>query len=427
MTLSKVISKARELSRTSTTKTDTTVMEWVNDALIQFSKDIHVQQKEAYLSISPRFDIATNMAIRVTITGGANALTATDVVICATSANDQTGTQVATALQTAIRAAIGVGATLTVAWSTTTWKFTVDAVDSTAIVIGSPSAIIYDDATELLGLSDSDTTSITGSMPEDCTVEADLPSDFLSILSVEWDNDKLRDTEWPDSPERFGTPVFYSISGKKIRLDPAPESQGKFFIRYKYIPTQFTTMQGYQEVGLTGKTLITATGLSATTQYYFKVRVDIGALTEYSITTASDLTYSAVIALMNAALTTVTWSIVDGDLRCTSNTQGGNSAIAIAAGTTGTDLFATLTGFSALETAVVHDGTTDIGVEDEYAMAIVFYTAYLLALANFEDNVAGTMLGNYRKVVSDHIIQNGNNSTAIFPQQSGRLNAKVVI
>jgi hypothetical protein len=426
MTLAQAITKARELSRTSTTKTDTTVMGWVNEALIQFSKDIHVQQKEAYPTISPRFDIATNMAIRITITGGTNALVVTDVVICATSANDQTGTQVATALQTALRAAIGVGANLTVTWSTTTWLFTVNAVNSTVIVIEEPSAIIYDDATTLLGLNDTGTTSIIGSMPEDCTVEVDLPTDFLEILSVEWDDIPLTPCEWPESPERFGTPSYYSIYGKKIRLDPSPDHQGKFFIRYKYIPTQFTTMRGYQEVGLSAKTLITATGLANTTTYHFQVRVDVGALVDYTILTASDTTFAAVIALLNAALTTVTWSIEGADLRCTSNTQGGNSAIGLAAGASGNNLFAAFTGWSAFDTAVVHDGNTDLGIESEYCMAIVYYTACLLALANFERTVAGDMLGNYRKVISDHIIQNANNNTKIGPSDSGRLNARIV-
>lgn len=316
MTLANTILLARELSRTSVMKTDQIVMGWVNQALIQFSKDIHVQQKEAYLTVTPRFDIATNMAIRVTITGGVNALVATDVVICATSANDQTGTQVATALQTALRAAIGVGATITVTWSTTTWLFTVDAITSTAIVIAAPSAIIYDDATGLLGLAGSGTTSIAGTMPEDCTVEADLPSDFLSILSVEWDDVPLYDTEWPDSPEMFGTPSFYAIHDKKIRLDPCPLSQGEFYIRYKYYPTQFTD--------------------------------------------------------------------------------------------------------------AVAQGDTDIGVKEEYSIAIAYYTAYLLALCNFEDKVAGNNLGNYRKVISDHIIQNANNNTRIESPESGRLNARIV-
>jgi hypothetical protein len=110
--------------------------------------------------------------------------------------------------------------------------------------------------------------------------------------------------------------------------------------------------KGYQECGLTGKTSATATGLSTTTQYYLKVAINGGTSTEYDITTAADVTYAAVIALLNAAVSGVTFALINGDLRCTSNSTDKGSAIALAAGTTGTDLFATLTDFSAFDTAV---------------------------------------------------------------------------
>jgi hypothetical protein len=103
---------------------------------------------------------------------------------------------------------------------------------------------------------------------------------------------------------------------------------------------------------LSGKTGASATGLSATTAYYFKVNVDATGVLEYTITTASTLTYTAVMALMNAQIGTAVFAIVGGDLRCTSNLIGTTSAIALSAGTTGTNLFATLTGWSAFDTAV---------------------------------------------------------------------------
>jgi hypothetical protein len=115
-------------------------------------------------------------------------------------------------------------------------------------------------------------------------------------------------------------------------------------------------VNGYQECGLSGKAGGDATGLATTTQYYFKVAVNGGASTEKSITTAADVTFTAVIALMNAQMTSglagVVWSLTGGDLRCTSPNGGATSAIALAAGTTGTNLFATLTGFSAFDAAV---------------------------------------------------------------------------
>ena len=111
-------------------------------------------------------------------------------------------------------------------------------------------------------------------------------------------------------------------------------------------------LSGYQECGLTGKTGSTATGLSTTTQYYFKITIDGGTVVEYDITTASDVTYDAVIALMNAEVTDAEFSLEGGDLRCTTISTGNGSAILLAAGTTGTNLFATLTNFTDFEAAV---------------------------------------------------------------------------
>jgi hypothetical protein len=111
---------------------------------------------------------------------------------------------------------------------------------------------------------------------------------------------------------------------------------------------------GIHECGLTGKTLSTATGLAASTKYYFKVTIDGGAQVEYDITTGANVNYEDVIPLMNAALGNAGayFSIVAGDLRCTSYAVSTSSVIALAAGTTGTDLFVTLTGFASFDTAI---------------------------------------------------------------------------
>ena len=104
--------------------------------------------------------------------------------------------------------------------------------------------------------------------------------------------------------------------------------------------------RGYQELGMTGKTAATASGLTASTTYYFKINLNGGGATEYSITTGTDVTLGAVLALITADMTThtvaCTWQIIDGDIRCTSNASG-TSTIALTAGTSGDDLFATLT------------------------------------------------------------------------------------
>ena len=119
---------------------------------------------------------------------------------------------------------------------------------------------------------------------------------------------------------------------------------------------------GYQECGLSSKTLTTATGLNTTTQYYFKVNVDGAGVVEENFTTGADVTYAAVIILINATIAAGAKAELNGlgDLRFTSDLTGASSTIALSAGTTGTDLFATLTGFTAFDTAVAGSLNTDM-------------------------------------------------------------------
>lgn len=133
---------------------------------------------------------------------------------------------------------------------------------------------------------------------------------------------------------------------------------------------------GYQEFGLTGKLSTTASGLAASTQYYFKINLDTGGVTEYSITTATDVTIGAIITLINTALAAVDCSIslVDGDLRITStNSIGSGSTIAVTAGTTGTDLLGTLTDFTSMESAVAGTTCLTITAGDNESSGAAFY------------------------------------------------------
>ena len=52
-------------------------------------------------------------------------------------------------------------------------------------------------------------------------------------------------------------------------------------------------------------------------------------MTEYDITTASDVTFLAVITLMNAEVAGAYFHLVGGELRCTSETNGSTSTIAL--------------------------------------------------------------------------------------------------
>jgi len=118
--------------------------------------------------------------------------------------------------------------------------------------------------------------------------------------------------------------------------------------------TELINQSGYQDVPLLTSLTGDASGLSATTAYSLKING-----TEYDITTASTLTNTAIILLINAQITGVYWAkwvnnidSTNNGLRFINDATGVTSAIAHAAGTTNTDLFATLTNWSAFATAV---------------------------------------------------------------------------
>jgi len=248
-------------------------------------------------------------------------------------------------------------------------------------------------------------------------VQTNLPSDYLELIPpVEWNNSPLSPAPFDlfASPGVAGTPIYYGIRNKKIRLYPYPVSQESFHIWYKYLPAEFSA--GYQECGLTGKTLGAATGLAAVTQYYFKVSVSGDAAIEYDITTTADTTYDAVIDLINEAVDGATASLIAGDLRFTSDDVGEDSAIALSAGTTGTDLFATLTGWTAFDAAVGDSGGANINLENEDAMAAVYYASSVIAEEMENTKMADRLYARYKKMVEHHIVRHANVSPKIFPK-----------
>jgi hypothetical protein len=156
---------------------------------------------------------------------------------------------------------------------------------------------------------------------------------------------------------------------------------------------------GYQECGLTGKVSENLTGLVASSQYYFKVAPDGGGAVEYDITTATDLSFTSVLALLNTATTGVaTWSLTGGDLRCTSDQTTVGAKILLTAGTTGDDLFAQLTGFSAVETEIYIGqqgmglsgitGSTTSGLDA--AAEIMYYKINIDGAGSAEENITVT-------------------------------------
>ncbi len=245
MTLTNVRDRARRLSRTdSTFASNAEVDSWINQGKDEMSQMVGGFRKEEYLTLAARFDTEQNFAVRVTITGGTNATSATDVAITGHQRVDTTGTQVATDFQTTLRA-LGTISNLTVAYSTTTYKFTVDSINGTDIKFEAPSGSNYVDATSLLGLSGSSgaQTFVSG-IPQDCFVETDLASTWEQIDRAEWDQYVLIRGNWDSamSVEQQGDPAFFAVSDNmRIRVWPSPNSQKLFHVAGRGTPADITS------------------------------------------------------------------------------------------------------------------------------------------------------------------------------------------
>lgn len=244
MTFSDIETRARELARMSTSgASQASVFEKINDAIVEFGRDAYGLPYEEYVALSATFDLETTQAFHLTIIGSSNNDIDSDIVVTSASASNQTGTETATMLQAQIRAKIGAGADLTVAWAS--YYFTVSGIDSTSITIEGPDdTVTYEDyVSEIFGGDQSGVLAITGDFPQDCTVEATLHADSIRVDKVLWDDRVLRPItrDYVINPEVTGTPAYYNVRGTKVRLVPVPTEQERFFIEYKGVPTKVTT------------------------------------------------------------------------------------------------------------------------------------------------------------------------------------------
>lgn len=239
MTFGDIRDQARRYARVdSTGAADAQVFSFINDSVEQFAIDVHGFPLRAHLSLQAKFDLDTTMGFHLKISGSTNNDCDTDVAATASDANEQTGTEAATELQSQMRAAIGGSPDLTVAW--TAFEFTVDAIDATSIAITAPSdTTTYWNAVDtLFGGNLSGTSSVTSGFPEDCTIEADLPDGIMGVEQVWWDYYPLQQATriWFVAPQIGGSPQFYHMRGNRLRVFPVPESQERFYIEYRGAP-----------------------------------------------------------------------------------------------------------------------------------------------------------------------------------------------
>lgn len=245
----------RERARLGSNISDATINNYLNRAALKFQRDTLLIVDFFTITVRSYFTLRTNEAFNLTIE---NVLSAIDIVI-SSDIIDGSGSDIATALQTAIQAA-GASNT-TVSWSEDDKKFTIDASGETgagAITLDYPSSRSYYDCRyKLFGKTTSSTSNVfVGSLAPYCTSEYPLPDDFLEIEEI------IYNERWwnPLKPEIYrgrsyvtGTPKHYSIYSKKnplntgssksyIRFTPQPLSVGKRFdVAYnpeaKTIPT----------------------------------------------------------------------------------------------------------------------------------------------------------------------------------------------
>ena len=250
MTFGTQITYAKRRARVSSnsltiTTTDDVVRQYLNDGVTEFARRTGGVPKEEYLTVRPKFDLRTNFAIRLTVTGGVNALAATDIPLCTASHVDVSGGTIASAINAQISNVAAISASLS--WASTSWLFTLrdNASAATNIEIGEPVTKTYINAGYHI-FGKVGTVAITyfeGNLPLDCTLETSLPSDFLQIEYVEWDDVKVRAAPFDIflSPHANGTPRYYAIKNRQIRLYPCPVQQYKFLIRYKAMPADYAT------------------------------------------------------------------------------------------------------------------------------------------------------------------------------------------
>lgn len=195
-----------------------------------------------------------------------------------------------------------------------------------------------------------------------------------------------------------------SLGGAGQQVDAPVNSDGPSGYHELGLSIATVDTSGYQECGLIDKVDNTPVTLAGG-NYYFKVTVDGGAEVEWRFTAPGGaITYDALVILLNDATdipgatldfdvdSGSSWSIVDGDLRCTSDTTGTSSTIVLEVGTTGADFFNAI-GVSSFETA--YDG------EDLYDSGLSLAIPYNFKVNGFTYTltlVAGT---KYDSIVND--------------------------
>jgi hypothetical protein len=263
-TRSTLNTRVRERARIGTNVADTTVDRYLDRAAINFQHDTLLLRKYSALTVRGKFTMLTSEAFKLTIsTSGGGALIDGVDIVPSSNQVDVAGSTLAADLESAIQAT-GASST-TCSFSESTRKFTInasgEAATVTSIAVTYPAALAtYTDASyKLFGTTTSASSdSFSGSPAPYCTSEYHLPSDFIEMDEVvydeNWDDPLQPEIYRGRSDSKSGTPKHYSIymletpetddvASWYIRFTPQPIVYGKRF-DYCYHPEARTISSG---------------------------------------------------------------------------------------------------------------------------------------------------------------------------------------
>jgi len=249
MTLGTQTTLAERLTRsaganTISTTSDATKM-YINEGCREFAKRVHGIATEAFIVLTPKFDLDSNFAVRLTISGGGDAMTATDVPVASSTLTNATPTTVAAHMASNVNAAVvaGLGSgSVVMGWSASTWTFYMTPkATATTITFAEPSDQRYIDANDWIwgGTITKVGATVTGAVPLNCNVEQSLPAGFLEMEYVMFGDTEVVPAPFDCflKPYSTGEPQYYSVKNKLIRLEPVPVEQDYFKIFYTGFPT----------------------------------------------------------------------------------------------------------------------------------------------------------------------------------------------
>jgi len=247
MTRAELRAEVQRLGRVGKNVSTSILDDWIYEAVKKLQDETLWLSKKIVYYVREYFTLNTNEGFNLQVGSSAYDIALTTAVI------DISGEDLASYLYSEISATGKFNSTsIAVSYSTSSRKFTITAdTGIAAIVISHPdysTSILYDASYKLFGITDdassADTYTITGDVAPYCTSEYPLPSDFLSVKEVRYD-----DKNYPLQPEIFkdrdtgtGTPSNYYIDNGYLGITPQPTEGGKKIeLDYYYLPSDFAS------------------------------------------------------------------------------------------------------------------------------------------------------------------------------------------